>query len=151
MNRSTPGLLVHHQLLEFIKTHVHWVSDAIQPCHPLSSPSPPALNLSQHQGLFKWVSPSHQMANRFTWNKNIHVESKCKVYLFKVVNLIIIILLLLKKYFFILIGGWIITILWWVLLYISMNRPWVHMCPEHSSQPPPHPMYRKYRKVLKLH
>ena len=51
------------------------------------------------------------MANRFTWNKNIHVESKCKVYLFKVVNLIIIILLLLKKYFFILIGVWIITIL----------------------------------------
>ena len=59
---STPGFLVHHQLLEFTQTHVHWVSDAIQPCHPLSSPSPPAFSLSQHQGLFKWVSSSHQVA-----------------------------------------------------------------------------------------
>ena len=56
MNCSTPGLPVHHQLLEFTQTHVHWVSDAIQPSHPLSSPSLSALNLSQHQGLFKWVS-----------------------------------------------------------------------------------------------
>ena len=62
MNRSTPGLPVHHQLPESTQTHVHWVSDAIQPSHPLSSPSPPALNLSQHQGLFKWVSSSHQVA-----------------------------------------------------------------------------------------
>ena len=53
MNRSTPGLPVHHQLLEFTQTHVHPVSDAIQPSHPLSFPSPPALNLSQHKGLFK--------------------------------------------------------------------------------------------------
>ena len=53
MNRSTPGLPVHHQLPEFTQTHVHQVSDAIQPSHPLSSPSPPALNLSQHHGLFK--------------------------------------------------------------------------------------------------
>ena len=52
MNRSTPGLPVHHQLLKFTQTHVHRVSDAIQPTHPLSSLSPPALNLSQHQGLF---------------------------------------------------------------------------------------------------
>ena len=56
MNCSTPGLPVHHQFPEFTQTHVHWVGDAIQPSHPLSSPSPPALNLSQHQGLFKWVS-----------------------------------------------------------------------------------------------
>ena len=62
MNRSTPDLPVHHQLLEFTQTHVHWVDDAIQLSHPLSSPSPPALNLSQHQGLFKWVSSSHQVA-----------------------------------------------------------------------------------------
>ena len=62
MNCSTPGLPVHHQLLESTQTHVHWVSDAFQPSHPLSSPSPPALNLSQHQGLFKWVSSSHQVA-----------------------------------------------------------------------------------------
>ena len=62
MDYSTPGLPVHHQLLEFTQTHVHWVSDAIQPSHPLLSPSPPAFNLSQHQGLFKWVSSSHQVA-----------------------------------------------------------------------------------------
>ena len=62
MNHSTPGLPVHHQLLEFTQTHVHWVGDAIQPSHPLLSPSHPALNLSQHQGLFKWVSSSHQVA-----------------------------------------------------------------------------------------
>ena len=62
MNCSTPGLPVHHQLLESTQTHVHWVGDAIQPFHPLSSPSPPALNLSQHQGFFKWVSSLHQVA-----------------------------------------------------------------------------------------
>ena len=54
MNHSTPGLPVHHQLPESTQSHVHWVGNAIQPSHPLSSPSPPALNLSQHQGLFKW-------------------------------------------------------------------------------------------------
>ena len=59
---STPGLPVHHQLPEFTQTHVHRVGDAIQPSHPLSSPYPLAPNLSQHQGLFKWVSPSHQVA-----------------------------------------------------------------------------------------
>ena len=59
---GTPGLPVHHQLLELTQTHVHRVGDAIQPSHPLSSPSPPALNLSQHQGLFQRVSSSHQVA-----------------------------------------------------------------------------------------
>ena len=59
---STPGLLVHHQPTEFTQTHVHRVSDAIQPSHPLSFPSPPAFNLSQNQGLFQWVSSSHQVA-----------------------------------------------------------------------------------------
>ena len=53
MNRSTPGLPVHHQLPEFTQTHVHCVSDVIHPSHPLSSAFPPALNLSQHQGLFQ--------------------------------------------------------------------------------------------------
>ena len=62
MNCNTLGLPVHHQLPEFTQIHVHWVGDAIQPSHPLSSPSPPPLNLSQHQGLFKWVSSSHQVA-----------------------------------------------------------------------------------------
>ena len=59
---STPGLPVHHQLPEFTQTHAHWVGDAIQPSHPLLIPSPPICNLSQHQGLFKWVSSSHQVA-----------------------------------------------------------------------------------------
>ena len=58
MNRSTPGLPVLHQLPEPSQTHVHWVSDVIQPSHPLLPPSPPAFNISQHQGLFKWVSSS---------------------------------------------------------------------------------------------
>ena len=62
MNRSTPGLPVHHQLLEFTQTHIHQVSDAIQPSHPLLSPSPPAPNPSQHQSLFQWVNSSHQVA-----------------------------------------------------------------------------------------
>ena len=59
---SMPGLPVHHQLPEFNQTHVHWVSDVIQPSHPLSYPSPHAFNLSHHQGLFKWVSSSHQVS-----------------------------------------------------------------------------------------
>ena len=62
MNCSTPGLPVHHQLLEFTQTHVHQVCDAIQPSHPLSSPSPPAPNPSQHQSLFQWVNSSHEVA-----------------------------------------------------------------------------------------
>ena len=61
MNRSTPGLPVHH-LPEFTQTHAHWVSDAIQPSHPLSSPSPPAPNPSQHQSLFQWINCSHEVA-----------------------------------------------------------------------------------------
>ena len=62
MNRSTPGLPVHHQLPEFTQTHVHQVSDAIQPSHPLSSPFPPAPNPSQLQSLFQWVNSSHKVA-----------------------------------------------------------------------------------------
>ena len=62
MNCSMPGLPVHHQLPEPTQTRVHWVDDAFQLSHPLSSPSPPALKLSQHQGLFKWVRSSHQVA-----------------------------------------------------------------------------------------
>ena len=62
MNHSTPGLPVHHQLLMSTQTHVRWVGDAIQPSHPLSSPSPPVPNPSQHQGLFQWVSSLHEVA-----------------------------------------------------------------------------------------
>ena len=79
MNHSTPGLPVHHQLLESTQTHVHRVSDAIQPSHPLSSPSPPALNLSQH---FKWVfwNESFQMSQLFaSGGQNIGVSCSTSV------------------------------------------------------------------------
>ena len=62
MNRSMPGLPVQHQLMEFTQIHVHRGGDAIQPFHPLSSPSPPAPNPYQHQGLFQWVTSSHEVA-----------------------------------------------------------------------------------------
>ena len=62
MDYSTPGFPVHHQLVELAQTHIHWVGSAIQPSHPLLSPSPSASNLSQHQGLFQWHSSSHQVA-----------------------------------------------------------------------------------------
>ena len=62
MDCSRPDLAVHHQLLELAQTQVHWVEDAIQPSHPLLSPSPPAFNISQHQGLFQWINTSHQVA-----------------------------------------------------------------------------------------
>ena len=62
MNLSMPGLPVHHQLPEFTETHIHRVSDVIQPSHPLSAPSPPAPNPSQHQSLFQWVNSSHEVA-----------------------------------------------------------------------------------------
>ena len=62
MNRSPPGLPVHCKLPEFTQTHAHRVGDAIQPSHPLSSPSPPAPNPSQHQGLFQWIISSHEVA-----------------------------------------------------------------------------------------
>ena len=71
MNRSTPGLPVNHQHPENTQTHVHSVSNAIQPSHTLLSPSHPALNLSQHQGLFKGVSSSHQRARYWDFSFNI--------------------------------------------------------------------------------
>ena len=71
MNHSMPGLPVHHHLPESTQTHVHWVGDAIQPSHPLSFPSPPAPNPSQHQGLFKRVSSSHQVAKYWSFSFNI--------------------------------------------------------------------------------
>ena len=70
MNHSTPGLPVH-QLPEFTQTHVHWVSYAIQPSHPLSFPSPPAFTLSQHQGLFQWVTSSHQVTKYWSFSLSI--------------------------------------------------------------------------------
>ena len=75
MNRSTPGLPVYHQLPEFTQTHVHWVSDAIQPSHPLSSPSPPAPNPSQHQSLFQWVNSSHEVAKYWSFSFSISSSS----------------------------------------------------------------------------
>ena len=73
MNRSIPGLPVHHQLPESTQTHVHQVGDAIQPSHPLLYPSPPALNHSQHQGLFKWVSSLHQVAKKY-WSFSFNIS-----------------------------------------------------------------------------
>ena len=71
MNCSMPGLPVHHQLLESTQTHVHRVSDAIQPSHPLSSPSPPAPNPSQHQGFFQWVNSSHEWPKYWSFSFSI--------------------------------------------------------------------------------
>ena len=76
MNCSTPGLPVHHQLPEFTQTNVHWVSDAIQPSHPLSSPSPPAPNLSQHQSLFQWVNSSQEAAKVLEFQLQHHSFQK---------------------------------------------------------------------------
>ena len=88
MNRSTPGLPVYHQLLEFTQTHVHRVGDAIQPSHPLLSPSPPAPNPSQHQSLFQWVSfsfsisPSNEnpglISFRMDWLDRLAVQGTLK-------------------------------------------------------------------------
>ena len=72
MNRSMPGLPVHHQLPEFTETHVHRVSAAIQPSHPLSSPAPPAPNPSQHQSLFQWVNSSHEVAKVLEFQLHHH-------------------------------------------------------------------------------
>ena len=71
MNRSTPGLPVHHQLLEFTQTHIRRVGDAIQPSHLLSSPSPPALNPFQHQSLFQWVDSSHRWPKYWSFSFSI--------------------------------------------------------------------------------
>ena len=75
MNHSTPGLPVHHQLPKFIQTHVHRVGDAIQPAHPLSSPSPLAPNPSQHQSLFQWVNSSHEVAKGGYAHIQLSIES----------------------------------------------------------------------------
>ena len=76
MDCSSPGLSAHHQLLEFIQTHVHWVSDAIQPSHPLPSPSPPTFNLSPHHGLFQWVCSSHQVAKVLEFQLQHHPSNE---------------------------------------------------------------------------
>ena len=76
MDCSTPGLPVHHQLPQPTQTHVHWVGDAIQPSHPLLYPSPPAFSLSQHQGLFKWVSSSHQVVKVSEFQLQYHPSNK---------------------------------------------------------------------------
>ena len=76
MDSSMSGLPVHHQLPEFTQTHVHWVGDAIQPSHPLLSPSPPTFNLSQHQGLFQWDSSLHQVTKILEFQDEL-VGSPC--------------------------------------------------------------------------
>ena len=79
MNHSTPGLPVHHKLPESTQTHVHWVGDVIQPSDPLSSPSSPAFNLSQPQGLFQWVNFSHQVVKYWTFNFSISPSNEYSV------------------------------------------------------------------------
>ena len=76
MDCSTPGFPVHYHLPEFTQTHVHWVSDDIQPSHPLPSSSPPSFNLSQHQGLFQWVSSSHQVAKVLEFQLQHHPSNE---------------------------------------------------------------------------
>ena len=76
MDCSMPGFPVFHYLPEFAQTHVLWIDDAIQPSHPLSSPSPPAFNLSQHQGLFQWVSSSYQVAKYWSFSFSISPSSE---------------------------------------------------------------------------
>ena len=71
MNCSTPGISVLHYLLEFTQTHVYWVGNPIQPSHSLSPPFPPAFNLSQHQGIFQWVSFLHQMSKYWSFSFSI--------------------------------------------------------------------------------
>ena len=79
MNRSAPGLPVHHQLPEFTQTHIHRVDDGIQPSHPLSSPSPPAPNPSHHQSLFQWVNSSHEVGKVLEFQLQHHsLQRKCK-------------------------------------------------------------------------
>ena len=72
MNHSTPGLSVHHHLPQFTETHFHWFGDAIQPSHPLSSPSSPAPNPSQHQSLFQWINSSHEVAKGLEFQLQHH-------------------------------------------------------------------------------
>ena len=76
MDCSMPGLLVHHQFPEFTHTHVHWVGDAIQPSHPLSSPSLPNFNLSQHLSLFRWVSSLHRVARVLEFQLQNHPSNE---------------------------------------------------------------------------
>ena len=79
MDYSTPGFPALHHLPELAQTHVHWVSDAIQPSHPLSSPSNPPFNLCQHQGLFKWVSSSHEVGKVLEFHFSFSISS-CNEY-----------------------------------------------------------------------
>ena len=85
MDCSMPGLPVHRQLPEFTQTHAHWVGDAIQPSHPLSFPSSPAPNPSQHQGLFKWVSSFNEYSGlisfRMDWSDLLAVQGTLKSHL----------------------------------------------------------------------
>ena len=76
MDCSTPGFPVLHYFQEFAQTHVHQANDTIQPSHPLSSPSPPAFNLSQHQGLFQWIGSSHQVVKVLELQHPFHITFK---------------------------------------------------------------------------
>ena len=120
MDCSTPGFPVHHQLPEFTQTHGHWVGDATKPSHP----SPPAFSLSQHQGLFKWVSSSHLVAKYWSFS---FIISPSKEYSGSI-----------SFFFFPVLFTFLLYNIVLVLLYIDMNLPWVNMCsPSWTPLPPP--------------
>ena len=96
---STPGFLIHHQLPELAQIHVHQVGDAIQSSHPLSAPSPPAFNLSQHYSLFQWVSSSHQVARVLELQFQLQSYPRDKFHLIAVNNLFDVLLKLVFWYF----------------------------------------------------
>ena len=85
MDCSTPGFPVHHQLPKPTQIHVHRIGDAIQPSHPLSTPSPPAFNLSQHQGLFQWVGSSHQVAEVLEFQLQDQ-SFQCLIYIYHIIQ-----------------------------------------------------------------
>ena len=97
VNLSTPGLPVHHQLPEFPQTHVHRVSDAIQPSHPLSSLSPPAPNPSQHQSLFQWVNSSHEVAKAPQPPHNSILMTEFNEHIFSLASLFVCLFVFLGK------------------------------------------------------
>ena len=118
MNRSMPGLPVHHKILEFTRTHAHWVSDAIQPSHPLSSPSPPVPNPSQHQGLFQRVNPLHEVTKVLEFS--IHLFKMYSLSTYFVLTLFYVCkhLHIWPFYFILMMCNYIyqIAYIWWIII-----------------------------------
>ena len=116
VNCSTPGLPVHHHLPELTQTHVHRVSDAIQPSHPLSSPSPPAPNPSQHQSLFQRVGSSHQVAKYWSFSFSVSPSSEYSGLIsFRMVWFNLLDLTSVSNH----IHTWVLFLLWLLLFILS--------------------------------